>query len=154
MALCHSFRTVVQIVPQPSSPSSSAVVAESAFGVVLRELRETRQLSLRDLGALAEVDHAYIAKIERGDKEPPPEETFNRLVRHLKASEHQVAVLRFLRTSNAIDPALALHALTNTEATPDILAIAATVAHRGAARPSPAEIIQRARRAKRIMDGQ
>ena len=69
-------------------------MAESAFGVVLRELRETRQLSLRDLAALAEVDHAYIAKIERGDKEPPPDETFTRLVRHLKATAHQVAVLR------------------------------------------------------------
>lgn len=145
---------VVQIVPHSNYLLSSPVVAESSFGVVLRELRETRQLSLRDLGALAEVDHAYIAKIERGDKEPPPEETFNRLVRHLKATAHQVAVLRFLRTSNAIDPALALHALTNTEATPDILAIAATVVHRGAARPSPADLVERARRAKRIMDGQ
>lgn len=133
---------------------SSTDMAESAFGVVLRELREARQLSLRDLGALAEVDHAYIAKIERGDKEPPPEETVTRLVRHLKATAHQVAVLRFLRTSNAVDPALALHALTNLEATPDILAIAATAVHRGVARPSPAELIERARRAKRIMEGQ
>ena len=129
-------------------------MTESAFGAVLRELREARQLSLRDLSALAEVDHAYIAKIERGDKEPPPEETFNRLVRHLKATSHQIGVLRYLRTSNAIDPALALHALTNTDATPDILAIAATVVHRGVARPSPADLIERARRAKRIMDGQ
>lgn len=106
------------------------------------------------MGALAEIDHAYIAKIERGDKEPPPEEIFARLVRHLKATMHQVAVLRFLRTSNAIDPALALHALNNTEATPDILAIAATVVHRGAARPPPADLIERARRAKWIMDSQ
>ena len=146
--------SVVQTVPQIDSQRSSPVVAESAFGVVLRELREGRQLSLRDLGALAEVDHAYIAKIERGDKEPPPEETFTRLIRHLKATAHQVAMLRFLRTSNAIDPALALYALTDTEATPDILAIAATVVHRGAARPSPADLIERARRAKRIMEGQ
>lgn len=154
MELRPSVPSVVQTVPQTDSPRSSPVVAESAFGVVLRELREGRQLSLRDLGALAEVDHAYIAKIERGDKEPPPEETFTRLVRHLKATAHQVAVLRFLRTSNAIDPALALYALTDTEATPDILAIAATVVHRGAARPSPADLIERARRAKRIMEGQ
>lgn len=128
-------------------------MGESAFGVVLRELREARQLSLRDLGALAEVDHAYIAKIERGEKEPPPEETFTRLTRHLKATEHQLAVLYYLRTIKTIDPALALHALTNTEATPDILAIAATVVHRGAARPSPADLIERARRAKQIMEG-
>lgn len=145
---------VVRTVPQQYSLSSSPTVAESAFGAVLRELREARQLSLRDLGALAEVDHAYIAKIERGDKEPPPEETFTRLIRHLKATEHQVSVLRFLRTNNALDPALALYALTNTEATPEILAIAATVVHRGSTRPSPADLIERANRAKRIMDGQ
>lgn len=149
-----SIHAVVQIVPQPNRLSSSPVVTESAFGMVLRELRETRQLSLRDLGALAEVDHAYIAKIERGDKEPPPEETFTRLVRHLKATVHQVAVLRYLHANNTIDPALALHALSNAEATPEILAIAATVVHRGVTRPSPAELIERARRAKRIMDGQ
>lgn len=161
-AICQSYLmdfdpsvlSVVQIIPQVDSLLSSPVMSESAFGVVLRELREARQLSLRDLSALAEVDHAYIAKIERGDKEPPPEETFIRLARHLKATAHQVAVLRFLRTSNSVDRALALHALANTDATPEILAIAATVVHRGSARPSPADLIERAVRAKRIMDGQ
>ncbi len=145
---------MVQIVPQTFHQLSTPVMAESAFGVVLRELRENRQLSLRDLGTLAEVDYAYISKIERGDKEPPPEETFARLVRHLKLNAHQVAVLKFLRTANAIDTSLALHAIIDPAATPEILAIAASVVHRGAVRPTPAELIARAQKAKQIMDGQ
>lgn len=129
-------------------------MAESAFGVVMRSLRERRELSLRDLGTLAEVDHAYISKIERGDKEPPPEETFGRLVRHLKPSAHELAVLKFLYTASSVDPALAVYALSDPDATPEILTIAASVVHRGTARPTPAEWIDRAKRAKRIMEGQ
>jgi transcriptional regulator with XRE-family HTH domain len=129
-------------------------MSESAYGVVMRSLRERRELSLRDLSALAEIDHAYISKIERGEKEPPPEETFGRLVRHLKPSAHELAVLKFLYTTTAnVDPALALHALNDLDASPEILMIATSVVHRGTGRPAPAELIERAKRAKRIMEG-
>ena len=37
-----------------------------ALGSVLRALREKRGLSLRELGQLAEVDHAYIHRLETG----------------------------------------------------------------------------------------
>lgn len=133
--------------------ASIPLMAESAFGVVIRLLRERRELSLRDLGTLAEVDHAYISKIERGEKEPPPEETFGRLVRHLKPSAHELAVLKILHSNTGVDPALAVHALTDPEATPEILTIAISVAYRGAARPTPAEWIRRAKQAKDFMDG-
>ncbi len=128
-------------------------MAESAFGVVLRTLRERRELSLRDLGALAEMDHAYISKIERGDKEPPPGATFSRLSRHLKAAPHELAILTFLHTNNAVDPALALQALGDPEVTPEIMAIAVSVVHRGAGRPTPAQWLERAKKAKRAMEG-
>lgn len=128
-------------------------MAESAFGVVLRTLRERRELSLRNLGALAEMDHAYISKIERGDKEPPPAATFSRLSRHLKASPHELAILQFLHTNNAVDPALALQALADPEVTPEIMAIAVSVVHRGAGRPTPAQWLERAKKAKRAMEG-
>lgn len=131
---------------------STHVMAESAFGVVLRKLRERRELSLRDLGALAEVDHAYISKIERGDKEPPPDETFARLSRHLKAAQHELAILKFLHANNAVDPALALQALADPEVTPEIMAIAVSVVHRGAGRPTPAQWLERAKNAKRAME--
>lgn len=127
-------------------------MAESAFGVVLRTLRERRELSLRDLGVLAQVDHAYISKIERGEKEPPPDETFARLSRHLKAATHELALLKFLHANNAVDPTLALEALADPEVTPDILAIAVSVVHRGTGRPTPAQWLERAKKAKRLME--
>jgi len=127
-------------------------MTESAFGVVLRTLRERRELSLRDLGVLAEVDHAYISKIERGEKEPPPDDTFARLSRHLKAAPHEIALLKFLHANNAVDPTLALEALADPEVTPDILAIAVSVVHRGTGRPTPAQWLERAKKAKRLME--
>jgi transcriptional regulator with XRE-family HTH domain len=129
-------------------------MVESAFGAVMRSLRERRELSLRDLGALADIDHAYISKIERGEKEPPPEETFGRLIRHLKLSAHEQAVLKFLYSNANVDPALAIHALSDVNASPEILTIAISVVHRGTVRPTPAELVERAKRAKWIMEGQ
>ena len=127
-------------------------MTESAFGAVLRTLRERRELSLRDLGTLAEIDHGYISKIERGDKEPPPADTFARLSRHLKAAPHELAILKFLHANKAVDPALALQALADPDVTPEIMAIAVSVVHRGAGRPTPAQWLERAKRAKRAME--
>lgn len=128
-------------------------MAESAFGVVLRTLRVRRKLSLRDLGALAEINYAYISKIERGDKEPPPATTFARLSRHLKATSHELAILEFLYTNNSVDPDLALQALADPEVTPEIMAIAVSVVHRGSGRPTPAQWLERAKKAKQAMEG-
>ena len=41
---------------------------ESALGFLIRFLREQRGLSLRELGRLAGVDHAYIHRLETGEK--------------------------------------------------------------------------------------
>lgn len=128
-------------------------MGESAFGSVMRLMRERRGLSLRELGTLADTDHAYIAKIERGEKEAPPEETFARLVRSLKPSAHELSLLKFLGATTNIDPALAIHALDDPDVTPDLLMIATSTVHRGTGRPSPAVLIDRAKRAKRIMQG-
>lgn len=67
-----------------------------AFGVVLKRLREERQFSLRDLGQLAELDHAYVYRLETGEKEAPSEEALARLVRALKLTERRERLLHFL----------------------------------------------------------
>jgi transcriptional regulator with XRE-family HTH domain len=41
-------------------------VEENVLGIRLRELREGRALSLRDLAVAVEVDHTYLSKIENG----------------------------------------------------------------------------------------
>ena len=51
---------------------------ESALGVLLRSLRDGRGLNLRELGLLAEVDHAYIYRLETGAKESPSEEVLSK----------------------------------------------------------------------------
>lgn len=128
-------------------------MGDSAFGAVLRTLRERRGLSLRELGTLADIDYGYISKIERGDKEVPPEDTFLRVSRSLKPTANELALLKFLYAAPNMDPALALFALSDPEVTPELLTIAASTAFRGSARPTPEELIRRAKRAKEIMDG-
>ena len=49
-------------------------MAQPAFGLLLQHLREEKGLSLRDLAKLAEIDHAYIYRLEAGDKESPSDE--------------------------------------------------------------------------------
>lgn len=128
-------------------------MGDSAFGAVLRTLRERRGLSLRELGTLADIDYGYISKIERGDKEVPPEDTFLRLSRSLKPASNELVLLKFLYATPNIDPALALHALSDSDITPELLTIAASTVYRGTTRPAPEELIRRAKRAKEIMDG-
>lgn len=41
-------------------------------GTVIREARKAQGLTLRDLAALAEVDHSMLSKVERGLVDPSP----------------------------------------------------------------------------------
>ncbi len=60
---------------------------ESALGVLLKKMREQRGLSFRELGRLAELDHAYIYRLEAGDKDDPSTEALGKLTRALKAGK-------------------------------------------------------------------
>jgi transcriptional regulator with XRE-family HTH domain len=68
----------------------------TAFGTVLRRLREGRGLSLREVSQLADVDHAYVHRLETGAKEAPSADALARLFRALKPTKRQEQVLRFL----------------------------------------------------------
>ena len=59
-------------------------MAQTALGLLLQHLRERRGLKLRELGQLSEVDHAYIYRLEVGDKEAPSDEVLTKLIRGLK----------------------------------------------------------------------
>ena len=54
------------------------------FGSALQFFREERNLSLRELGKLSDVDHAYIHRLESGDKGAPSVEILEKLFRGLK----------------------------------------------------------------------
>jgi HTH-type transcriptional regulator, competence development regulator len=71
-------------------------VRSTAFGVFLRRLREGRGLSLREASQLSGLDHAYVHRLETGEREAPSDETLTRLFRALKPTKRQERIMRFL----------------------------------------------------------
>ena len=67
-----------------------------SFGYALKLFREERGLSARELGKLAEIDHAYIYRLEKDEKMAPSEKTVDSLVRTLKLSPRRAELLRLL----------------------------------------------------------
>lgn len=67
-----------------------------SFGYVLIRFREERGLSLRELGKLCEIDHAYIHRLEKGEKTAPSDEVVDSLSRTLKLTPRRVNLLRKL----------------------------------------------------------
>ena len=67
------------------------------LGGLLRRFREERGLSLRELGTLASLDHAYIHRLETGRKDAPSEEVVSTLVRALKLDQRKARIFRFMR---------------------------------------------------------
>ncbi len=117
-----------------------------ALGSVLRALREKRGLSLRELGLLAEVDHAYIHRLETGAKESPSEEVLGKLARALKAERRETQVLRYVADHPDADAGLVMHVLEDENVTYDEFAAAASMAFRGSGRPDYKKMIERVRR--------
>lgn len=68
----------------------------TAFGSLVRRLREGRGLSLREASQLAGLDHAYVHRLETGAKESPSVDALDRLFRALKPTKRQDQILRFL----------------------------------------------------------
>jgi len=121
-------------------------VQQWAFGFLLKVLREQRGLSARELARLAEVDHAYIYRLETGEKESPSDEVLGKLIRALKAGKRESDMLRYLAQHRAIDPVLVKHVLADPTVTFDVFASVAGAAFRGSARPDYAKLIERTRR--------
>lgn len=121
-------------------------MAASALGVLLRHLRVERRFSLRELAQFAEVDHAYIYRLETGEKESPSEEVLCRLIKVLKPDTRHVDMLRFLAENPGVDPALTEYVMKEPSVTFDEFVPAATVRHRGNVRPDPKTLVQRVRK--------
>lgn len=62
------------------------------FGVYLRRLRDRNNLSLRDVEAEVGISASHLSQIERGEKNPPKQETVRRLARLYRESENAVLV--------------------------------------------------------------
>jgi len=120
-------------------------MAVSALGVLLKKLRDDRGLSLRELGRLAEVDHAYIYRLETGDKEAPSEDALGKLTRALKPSKRESDMLQYLAQNTKTPAELVELTLKDPTILFSHFAGAAGFAFRGK-RPNFPELIARIKR--------
>lgn len=103
-------------------------------------------MKLRELGQLSEVDHAYIYRLEVGDKEAPSDEVLTKLIRGLKPGKRETAMLRFLAEHTDTLPEFVTLAIEDETITEEIFAAAAATAYRGSGRPDARKAIERVRR--------
>src|ERR1700688_4934809 len=128
-------------------------MAQPAFGLLLQRLREERRLSLRELGQLAGIDHAYIYRLDAGDKESPSEEILTKLIRALKAGKRDADVLRYLAQHPQVDPGLVEHAMTDPTLNFEEFCAVAVMAFRGSGRSDYGNLVEGVRRILREENG-
>ena len=113
----------------------------------MRSLRERRTLTVRELSQLAGVDHAYVHRLETGEKTSPSSDVVGKLLRVLKPTDREAEIVRFLADHPDSDDELVMYVLADASIGAEIFAAAAGVRYRGSARPDPATLIERVRRA-------
>lgn len=130
--LTQIHRTVVwqDNVYSTVEPASTERPFRMNFGSALRHFREERTLSLRELATLSGVDHAYIHRLESGDKNAPSSEILDKLSRGLKLTTHKRRILELLVTTGEMDPQLFELALELPDRY-DLVKVAATMSFRG-----------------------
>ena len=122
-------------------------MSQTGLGVALKTLRERRTLSLREIGQLSSVDHAYVHRLESGEKANPSPDLVEKLLRVLKPGERDAALVMWLADHVDADIGLVEFVLQDPSNSIDIFTAAAGVRHRGNARPDPATLIARIQRA-------
>lgn len=119
---------------------------QSALGTMLQFLREQRGLSIRELARLADIDHAYIYRLEVGDKESPSDEVQAKLMRALKSDRREADMLKYVVEHPTTQVGLVAHVLNDKTIPYDVFSAAAGATYRGAARPDYDKLIARVRR--------
>lgn len=122
-------------------------MSQTGLGVALKTLRERRTLSLREIGQLSSVDHAYVHRLESGEKTNPSADLVEKLLRVLKPGERDAALVMWLVDHAEADPRLVEFVLNDPSISIDIFSAAAGVRHRGNTRPDPATLVARIQRA-------
>jgi len=122
-------------------------MSQTGLGVALKTLRERRTLSLREIGQLSSVDHAYVHRLESGEKANPSPDLVEKLLRVLKPGERDAALVMWLVDHAEADARLVEFVLQDPSISIDIFSAAAGVRHRGNTRPDPATLIARIQRA-------
>lgn len=119
---------------------------QTGLGIALKTLRERRTLSLREVGQLSSVDHAYVHRLESGEKTNPSTDMVEKLLKVLKPGERDAALVSWLVDHSDADPKLVEFVLEDPSIAIDVFSAAAGVRHRGNVRPDPATLIARTRK--------
>jgi transcriptional regulator with XRE-family HTH domain len=127
-------------------------MSDTGLGASLRKLRERRTLSVREVAKLADIDHAYIHRLESGEKTSPSQELIGKLLKALKANERDAAIVRWLVDHADANSELVEFVLDNPSIELHVFTVAAGARHRGGARPDPATLIERVTRALNAAD--
>jgi transcriptional regulator with XRE-family HTH domain len=122
-------------------------MSQTGLGVALKTLRERRTLSLREIGQLSSVDHAYVHRLESGEKANPSSDLVEKLLKVLNPSARDAALVMWLVDHAEAEPRLVEFVLNDPSISIDIFSAAAGVRHRGNTRPDPATLIARIQRA-------
>lgn len=68
------------------------MLKRNLFGVFLKEKRQEKDISLRELSNKVDIMHTYIAKIENGNKPPPSDDILLRLAKGLSLDEESTKI--------------------------------------------------------------
>lgn len=118
---------------------------ESALGFLLREMRSERGLTLREVAQLADIDHAYVQRLETGAKASPSDDVLRKLAKALRASKREIEMLSYLAKNPDAAGSLIEFVRKDLAITFEEFRGLATFAHRGAARPDYATNLKRLR---------
>lgn len=118
---------------------------ETALGSWLKDLRNRRGLSLRDLAERSSVDHAYIYRLETGAKEAPSNVVVEKLLSALAPPKRDEEILRFLVDHSNIDIKLLDFVRDDPKVAFDEFHMLTTTVNRGA-RPDYATMLARIRK--------
>lgn len=118
---------------------------DSALGFLLRALRDERGLSLREAAQLADVDHAYVQRLETGAKAAPSDDVLSKLARALKAQKRDIEMLGYLSKNPDTAESLVAFVRADPSITFAEFRGLATFAHRGTGRPDYATKLKRLR---------
>ena len=122
-----------------------------SFGYALKKFREGRGFTLRELGKLSEVDHVYIHRLEKKERNSPSKETVDSLVQTLKLGKRRARLLRFLVGKTVSDQLIEIF-LEDEELPIEIFESLAFMSFRGKRPRSREEWLNWARRLKELMD--
>ena len=118
-------------------------MTQTGLGAALKTLRERRTLSLREVGQLSSVDHAYVHRLETGEKTSPSQDLVEKLLKVLKPGKRDAALVMWLIGHADADPSLVEFVLQDPSISIDVFSAAAGVRHRGNTRPDHATLITR-----------